>query len=158
MSPKFRRAVAQALVAWLGVAVFALTWIAGWQVSLFLLGVGIVCVAGAYGLWRLLPSTETEADRMARSEAKLRHPAGRGRVTNPADPAPLALAATVAEPDGDLLATRRGWLNADEIHDLLATTDLRQWWAWKDSLTPQTRKLAAKMHRRSLKAQRRGRR
>lgn len=161
MSPIFRRRFAVALVVMLCTAVFTLTWVAGWLLSLFLLGIGIVCVAAVFGVCRFLPGLDTEADRMARGEARLRHPAGRARITNPADAAPLVPqepAAAVAEPDGDLLATRRGWLNADEIYDLLATTDLRHWWEWTDSMPSKTRKLSAKLYRRNLKAQRRGQR
>lgn len=129
MSPKFRRAVAQALVAWLCVAVFVLTWVAGWQVSLFLLVIGAVCVAGAYWVWRRLPSTNTEADRMAREAEKNsgRHPAGRGRVTDPTDAAWSDNSSMFTEPDSDLLAKPNPERVTSEPMDPLLRDLAREW-------------------------------
>lgn len=89
MSPIVRRRVAVAQIVMLCAAVFTLTWVGGWLLSLFLLAVGVVIFVAGYLVWRLLPTTETDADRMAREAVKRSgvHPAGRGRVTDSAEAA-----------------------------------------------------------------------
>lgn len=135
------------------------------QSTVALIAAFALCGAIVYGAFLMWSSRiEPETFRLAREAVRDSgiHPAGRGRITDPADAAPVADSAVAAaakalEVDPTDLRMGLRFDEADVLH-LMGAVKAETWQRWADTATPKAKALAGRIYNQHLRSLKRGRR